>query len=78
MFNVYITSLPYTPKDKVDEDPLLSLENKSPLGAKQAMDLARECSGRALVGYVRVVDIAEDSTVFEWHFNLGVVFPPIG
>jgi len=88
MFNVYITATFFTPEDKVDDYPIASeacragfactpmtRENNEPLDAEQAMRLAKECSERVSVGYVRVVDIADDATVFEWHFKLGILFP---
>jgi hypothetical protein len=77
MFNVYITATFFTLEDKVDENPIMTRENNEPLDAEQAMRLAKECSERVSVGYVRVVDIADDATVFEWHFKLGVLFPPV-
>lgn len=75
MFNVYITATFFTPEDKVDENPIMTRENNEPLDAEQAMRLAKECSERVSVGYVRVVDIADDTIAFEWHFKLGVLFP---
>lgn len=75
MFDVYITATFFTPEDKVDENPILTLENNEPLDAEQAMRLAKECSERVSVGYVRVVEISDDAIVFEWHFKLGILFP---
>lgn len=75
MFSVYLTTKLFTSPDKVDEHPVLSCENRKPLDASAAMALAKECSQRVMVGHIRVVDVEDDATVFEWHYELGVIFP---
>lgn len=75
MFNIYTTSILFTPPDKVPE--ITSLENQLPLCDEEAIELAVQCTKRCSVGYVKIVWVNDDSITFEWHHKLGVMFPKL-
>ncbi len=74
MFNVYVSAILLTSKDRVDKNQITTQENKEPLNAEQAVRLARECTKRISIGYVKIVDITNDTIAFEWHYMLGIAF----
>lgn len=72
VYDVYVTATLLVPRDIDAETPLLALENvKGPLTSDEAVKLAQSLTKRATVGYIRIVNKIDDSTVMEWHRSLG-------
>ena len=74
-FAVYVTAIPFVRGEDHTKDATKAKEAGG-LGAKAAVELARRCSERVMMGRVVIVCEQDDSTVFEWHYEQGVTWPP--